>query len=284
MGSVNRHSAHACRILLPMFGLTLLGLASTALALPGYTNLINSYCRQQGTVRVRYLDDGCTLCHQSGTFTSAPKQRIEPVWTEFEIGRNSGNYSFFCPPTGARSAASALADAAAAAVDAAPQDASTPHASMPWMSLGYPTGHAASVAVDAKSRDGAANRSSAAAAPAAITLPDAAGAKLVNVTQDPSAELKRDVARLREEMGISRAQEPVWQELQEAIFAAAVPTTAKVQSPSLEEALQERQRRHALRIAQLRAVNTATIRLIGQLDDAQKRLLVQRLPPMLGDE
>lgn len=265
-------------------GLTLIGVTSNAHALPGYANLINGYCRQQGAARARYTDDGCTLCHHQGTFVTDPEHRIEPVWTQFEIGRTSGDYRFFCPAGGASSAATPLAEAALAeAVAAKAGDEDSPHNTMAWMALGYPAGHEVSVSGDAKDQDIPAPAKPTSTAPSAKALPTAPTANPPDAASDAAAELTRKLAKLREDLGIGRAQDLVWKELQEAVLASATGASAVTKNADLEAALQERQRAHALRIAQLRAVNTAAVRLSAQLDEPKKRLLAKRLPPLIGE-
>lgn len=263
-------------------GLTLIGVTSNARALPGYANLINSYCRQQGAARVRYTDDGCALCHHQGTFVTDPEHRIEPVWTQFEIGRTSGDYSFFCPAGDANSAATPLAEAALAeAVAAKAGEENSPHDTMAWMALGYPAGHEVSVPGDSQDQDTPAPAKPTTTAPSAKASPSAPIAKPKDAASDAAAELTRKLAKLRDDLGIGRAQDLVWRELQEAVLANATGASTMTESADLEAALRERQRVHALRIAQLRAVNTAAVRLSAQLDEPQKRLLAKRLPPLI---
>ncbi len=91
----------ASRVALALAAIILAELPAVAWALPGYANLINSFCRAQGATRVTYTDNGCTLCHHPGTFVSNPAHRVEPQWSEFELGRSAGgDYSFYCPPSG----------------------------------------------------------------------------------------------------------------------------------------------------------------------------------------
>ena len=254
----------------------------TALALPGYTGLINSYCQEQGAPRVRYTDDGCTLCHHPGTFTSDPAHRVEPVWTEFELGRASGDYGFFCPLQGDTGPAITSADLAVPpAVDlpAPSQGGPLSHADMPWMSLGYPTGHTTVEALAPADQPGPAQTSLSASPVAPSPARKAA-------TAAESDEAKRKLDKLRDDIGITGAQQAVWQELQEAVLAAragSAPAPATAATPTVSEQLDNQQRHHALRIARLRAVNTALVRVNGQLNDRQQRLLAARLSLLLAE-
>lgn len=258
----------------------------SALARPGYTNLINGYCREQGAPRLRYTDDGCALCHHPGTFTSDPAHRVEPVWSEFELARESSDYSFFCPTaadTGSAITSADLAPQPAIDLPAPSQGGPLSHAEMPWMSLGYPTGH---TTVETLSATGSAEPASP-AVPAGTPTPKPAATAAVpaSVKQPASDEAKRQLDKLRDDLGISRSQQATWLELQDAVLAARpelVPATSAVVTPPLSEQLEIQQRHHALRIARLRAVNTALVRMNAQLNDRQQRLLAARLPAMLA--
>lgn len=264
------------------------GLApATALALPGYANLINGYCQAQGAPRVRYTDDGCTLCHHSGTFTAEAAHRVEPAWSEFELGRASANYSYFCPGPSDTGQANTTADITPPEASTEPvTGAPISHIEMPWMSLGYPTGHATSESLDPTGkpevpeptivqRSATPVAAAVAAKPASTAGADSDGGKL-------------GLEKLRKDLAITAAQQPAWVELQDAVLAArASPDDGRapkpVATPALSERLELQQRLHALRIAQLRAVNTATVRLNAALNDRQQRLLAARLPALLGD-
>jgi len=264
------------------------GLApATALALPGYANLINGFCLEQGAPRVRYTDDGCTLCHHSGTFTAEAAHRVEPAWSEFELGRASANYSYFCPGPSDTGQANTTADIAPPKASTEPvTGAPVSHAEMPWMSLGYPSGHATSESLDPTGkpevpeptivqRSTTPVAAAVAAKPASTAGADSDGGKL-------------GLEKLRKDLAITAAQQPAWVELQDAVLAARVsPDDGRAPKPVTTSGLSERfdhqQRLHALRIAQLRAVNTATVRLNASLNDRQQRLLAARLPQLLGD-
>lgn len=257
---------------------------AVALALPGYANLINGYCQAQGAPRVQYTDDGCTLCHHAGTFTSDPVHRVEPTWSEFELGRASGNYGFFCP--GPSDTPNISTTSTAPASMPAPDTGiggPISHAEMPWMSLGYPAGHATTEAVDGGAKPDA-------PAPAASGMPSAAAAPAPSVsaaTTEAGAALKIQLEKLGKDLGISAAQQPAWTDLQAAVLAARASESNGVAASRTHESLVDhlaiRQREHAARIAQLRAVNTATVRLNAGLNERQQRLLATRLPPLLGD-
>lgn len=261
-------------------GALLLGalVPGTATALPGYTGLINSYCRSQGAQRVRYTDDGCTLCHHPGTFTSDPDHRVEPVWTEFEVGRSSGDYSFFCPQPGGTGSTITMADLnvpAPAELPAPSQGGPLSHAEMPWMSLGYPTGHAATEGAPGQ----AAQASNAASVASTAKAPAAAA-----VDRTAAQETKRALEKLRADLGISGSQAAAWLELQEAVLAVKALPPTPVEPPAsvaLPERLDVEERHHAQRIARLRAVNTALVRVNAQLNERQQRLLAARLPALL---
>lgn len=269
-------------------GSLLIAFADGAWALPGYSNLINSYCRAQGTVRVQYTDNGCTLCHHQGTFVSDAAHRVEPQWSEFELARSAGgDYSFFCPADG--TPPQLVADAPASTAESVPGAAfdASAHASMYWMSLGYPGGHEATVAAEAEAGTSSATapqpplKATAAKAVAADSL-----APLPPETRT-TADRQSRLAKLRADLGVGRPQEAVWQELVDAVLAVgppSAPASAKASSAAqLEAQLQEQQRRLAQRTAQLRAVNTALVRLNAQLNDRQQRLLAARLPALIGD-
>jgi hypothetical protein len=261
---------------------------AAVLALPGYANLINGFCREQGAPRVRYTDDGCTLCHHPGTFTAEPAHRVEPAWSEFELGRASGSYSFFCPAPSDTGPPDTNADTAAVPMLSTEPATGAPvsHAEMPWMSLGYPTGHATTESVDATGkpeppkptavqRSAAPNVAASATRPARSTGPEANDGRL-------------QLEKLRKDLGITAGQQSAWAEVQDAVLAARAPPDAgrapnAAATPSLSERFESQQRAHALRIAQIRAVNTATVRLNASLNDRQQRLLAARLPPLLGE-
>lgn len=261
--------------------LILAGTASPALARPGYANLINSFCSAQGRERTTYTDDGCTLCHHSGTFTTDPEHRLEPQWTEFEAGRNSGDYSFFCP-----------GDGSAALVSADTGDADQPapdtgaNADMSWMALGYPNGHKTTMATESRAQGASVSAPGAASATPATPAPPSAAESLSPPSPDAqtAAEVKSKLATLHSELGIGRTQESVWQELADAVLAASAPAAAgALPGGTLSDQLQQQQRRQAQRTAQLRAVNTATVRLNAQLDAKQQRLLSARLPALISE-
>ncbi|MBL6748896.1 MAG: hypothetical protein ISP90_00155 [Nevskia sp.] len=263
-----------------LMGLLTFGLPFGAQARPGYANLINSYCQAQGAARLRYTDDGCTLCHHQGTFTTDPDHRLEPQWSEFELGRSSGNYSFFCPGSGSppltadSGAADQAGDQGTAPGEAAPQPA------MPWMALGYPSGHAATMAVSGAPGE---------TAPSAVAKPSAPKAvpaeSLAPPTPDAktAADLKSKLSKLHADLAIGKAQESAWQDLADAVLALGPAATAEPAAAAPVTAqLQEQQRRLAQRAAQLRAVNTALVRLNAKLNERQQRLLAARLPALIG--
>lgn len=261
---------------------------TVAFALPGYANLINGFCKAQGAPRVRYTDDGCTLCHHPGTFTADAAHRVEPVWSEFELGRSSGEYSFFCPTktdTGSSITSTDLAPAAEVDLPAPTQGGPLSHAEMPWMSLGYPSGHAKVETLDpnlqvASSQVKPSDSSERPSPP----VKDASGnASVTSSAAQASDEAKRQLDKLRADLGLSQSQQSAWVDLQDAVLAtrsgARVPQPANA---ALADQIEERQRQHALNIARLRAVDTALVRLNAQLNERQQRLLAARLPPLLG--
>ena len=276
-----------------LVGVALSGFPAAAWALPGYSNLINSYCQAQGNARLSYTDNGCTLCHHAGTFVSDPAHRAEPQWSEFEIGRSAGgDYRFFCPPNGGAPQLAAdppISDAEAIA-GAGPADDASAHASMSWMSLGYPSGHPAAV-VEQDSATG--NDPDRTAKPVAARKPTVSAAVATQSLAPPqpeagaAAERKSKLDKLRAELGIGRAQDVAWQELADAVLAVGPEPVSSLSKSStgaeLGVQLQDQQRRLAQRSAQLRAVNTALIRLNAQLDEPRQRLLAARLPGLFGD-
>jgi hypothetical protein len=274
-------------------GIILAGLPAVAWALPGYAQLINSYCRAQGATRVTYTDNGCTLCHHPGTFVSSPAHRVEPQWSEFELGRSAGgDYSFYCPPSGSAPQLVLEAPSSGSGVDAGPATDSSAHASMYWMSLGYPSGHPATVAAQSESAPpgGAAEAAPRVVAPTPpATKAAATRDALAPLRPEPglAAGLQSKLATLRADLALTGAQEGAWQELTEAVLAAGpLPkaTTTKASSAAeLEAQLLEQQRRLAQRTAQLRLVNTALVRLNAQLEERQQRLLAAQLLALIGD-
>jgi len=258
---------------------------AVAFALPGYTNLINGFCQAQGSSRVQYTDDGCTLCHHPGTFTSDPAHRVEPTWSKFELGRASGSYSFFCPgPSDTPNISTTPTVPASMPVPDTAIGGPISHTEMPWMSLGYPAGHAKTevVSVDAQPDS---PTPAAAGTQSAVSAPEAAAATVRSSAA--SEALKSQLEKLGKDLGISAAQQPAWTELQAAVLAARVTASNGVPESRADVSLSDRlavgQREHASRIAQLRAVNTAAVRLNAGLNERQQRLLATRLPPLLGD-
>lgn len=284
-----KSSAFSCRAaVLGALIATGTGLApAIALALPGYANLINGYCRAQGAPRVQYTDDGCTLCHHPGTFTAEPAHRVEPAWSEFELGRASGSYAFFCPGPSDTVSTSTAVEAPAMVSPAMPAiGAPVSHAEMPWMSLGYPVGHATTESVDAAAKPEPLQTAAPEVRSAERTPVSNAASSAGTASAVPS-DLKMKLEKLAKDLAISAPQQPAWTDLQAAILAAqATPDSGDGSaraSSSLTDRLANRQRQHAWRIAQLRAVNTATVRLNASLNERQQRLLAARLPPLLGD-
>lgn len=260
---------------------------AAALALPGYANLINGFCQEQGAPRVRYTDDGCTLCHHSGTFTADPAHRVEPAWSEFELARASGSYSFFCSGPADTSQSNTSADTSPMPLPTE-QVAGAPvsHTEMPWMSLGYPAGHATSENVGLAVKAEPPNKTTI--PPRAAPDTAASVARSASGTGPEANEGRLQLEKLRKDLGISASQQPAWAEVQDAVLAARAPTGAgsppgSAATQTLVERLESQQRLHALRIAQLRAINTATVRLSASLNDRQQRLLAARLPKLLGD-
>lgn len=258
-----------------------------AFALPGYANLINGFCKAQGAPRVRYTDDGCTLCHHPGTFTADAAHRVEPVWSEFELGRGSGEYRFFCPTTTDIESSITSTDLTAARevdLPAPTQGGPLSHAEMPWMSLGYPSGHAKVESLDpnlqvASSQAKQSGRGETTAPPVKNS---SVNASVTSSAGQPSDEAKRQLDKLRADLGLSQSQQAAWADLQDAVLATR--TGARVPQPAsaaLADQIEEQQRQHALSIARLRAVDTALVRLNSQLNERQQRLLAARLPRLL---
>lgn len=85
-----------------VLGLLIVGLVlgfSSAIARPthGYGDLIDEFCISRGRLRIAGHQPHCGMCHQPGTFDDLPANHVEPNWAEFERGKASGDFSYFCP-------------------------------------------------------------------------------------------------------------------------------------------------------------------------------------------
>lgn len=109
------------------------GASTLARPTPGYGDLIDQYCISQGRLRVAAHQSHCAMCHQTGTFDSLPAHRVQPNWTEFESGRATGDFNFFCP---GGSGATGTAPQAPSTQAAAPPGSHT----MPMPQAGAPRG------------------------------------------------------------------------------------------------------------------------------------------------
>ena len=283
MNRTPRSALSRYRAALSLGGVLFMGVVAPTMARPGYANLINSFCSARNAVRVTYTDNGCSLCHHNGTFSSDPEHRVEPQWTEFETGRATSDYSFFCPGDGTPALISADSDTAGRT----PLAVAGTQTTMAWMALGYPDGHGATMRGDGKGQTAEATASATQAGSTSTAL----SATESLAPTSPDAQTVTDVhgklAKLHADLGIDRAQEGAWQEVGDAVLAAsaradAVSARLGLAVP-LTDQLQRRQRQLAQRTAQLRAVNTAVVRLNAQLDAKRQRLLSARLPALIGE-
>ncbi|MBX9824826.1 MAG: Spy/CpxP family protein refolding chaperone [Xanthobacteraceae bacterium] len=232
-------------------------LQGPALARPGsgYGDLIDSYCIERGRLRVGAHQGHCAACHQPGTFDSTPGHRVEPNWTEFERGRATGLFDFFCP---------------ALSVPASTPPAAAPSPGSPsWLppsrepaAMGAPPAVSSAVPPSDQRQ------------PPAVPQP-ASGAAV------PAADLAGRLSALRTALRITASQEPAWREFADAVVAAAQrrPSAPGTAAPAAR--LRARELDLSERIVALRAVNRALSRLGAKLDDTQRRLLSDDFAPLL---
>jgi hypothetical protein len=72
-------------------------------AQPAFGPMIDAFCTQQGRTPATPFADlksgtplsECQLCHQPGVFNA--RQVVEPNFSQFRLGRTTGDFSFFCP-------------------------------------------------------------------------------------------------------------------------------------------------------------------------------------------
>lgn len=241
-------------------GLLLIAAAPSAMARPGpgYGDLIDRYCIERGRLRVGAHQGHCAACHHQGTFDSAPEHRIEPNWTEFERGRDTGVFDFFCPPIRVPAAASP-----------APQP---------------PVGRGAAIAPPSppspmgKPPAGPANpQSPQAQAPQPPGQPQT---KAAPATPAATLEMTGRLASLHNTVRIQPPQEPAWREFVDAV-AEAAQREPTVTTGAAMDRIKARERELSERIVAFRALNLALSRLAAQLDEAQRRSLSDGLTPLL---
>ncbi len=234
-------------------------LSATARPGPGYGDLVDKYCIERGRLRTAAHQGHCAACHQQGTFDSVPQHRVEPNWTEFESGRASGVFDFFCPAPQAPAAAAAPApQPPAGSGGIAPPAPPSP--------MGKPP-------------DTSANPQST-QAPA----PQAAPAGPTQATpgaRTGTFELSGGLTALHDALRIRPPQEPAWRELVDAVAAATRRDPTAVATGTPTDRLKARERELSDRIVALRALDLALSRLTAQLDETQRRLLADGLVPLL---
>lgn len=294
--------------------------AATAAARPiqGYGSLIDDYCISRNRLRVAGHQPHCAMCHQSGTFDNLPAHRVEPNWTEFERGRTSGDFSFFCAgdasgvPASPAAAPSQSATpqpnrSAAGAAPAAPLPSPSPMPMRPGPSMagemgmgpmrGHgreggerggmgPTGNMAQAPPVTSPAPAPANP---AAVPSTPATPQAMATPTIDRPAPMSADLEQHLSHFRDEVGIGEAQRPGWDAFAEAVRSAAArrrefADSAQSSSAPSGDALtlmQLQERRLSARIAALRYVSTAFTRLFAVLDENQRKKANERFSPLL---
>jgi hypothetical protein len=292
--------------------------AATAAARPiqGYGSLIDDYCISRNRLRVAGHQPHCAMCHQSGTFDNLPAHRVEPNWTEFERGRTSGDFRFFCPGDASEGPTSPVAPSQSAPPQPNPSAAGDPAAAAPLpsptpmpmkpgpsmtgeMGMGPMRGHGR----EGGEREGMGPTGNMAQAPP-VTSPAPANPAVVpgtpatpqgmaTPTIDRPALLPADfeqrLSHFRAEVGIGEAQRPGWDAFAEAVrsaaarrreFAsAALPSSAP--SGDALTLMQQQERALSARIAALRYVSTAFTRLFAVLDENQRKKANERFSPLL---
>lgn len=295
--------------------------AATAAARPtqGYGSLIDGYCISRNRLRVAGHQPHCAMCHQSGTFDNLPAHRVEPNWTEFERGRTSGDFSFFCPGDASGVPASPAAtpsqsatpqpnpSAAGNPAPAAPLPSPSPMPVRPGpsmageMGMGPMRGHEreggerGGMGPTGNMGQGPPVTSPAPtpADPAAVPSPAATQQGMATPTIDRPvlmpADLEQHLSHFRDDVGIGEAQRPGWDAFAEAVRSAAgrrreIANAALPSSTPSGDALtlmQLQERRLSARIAALRYVSTAFTRLLAVLDENQRKKANERFSPLL---
>lgn len=277
---------------------------------PGYGDLIDNYCISQGRLKVAAHQSHCAMCHQTGTFDDRPDHRVQPNWTEYERGKATGDFSYFCPGqasavTPPNSAPSPVPPAASAAPSpSAPlAQAPPPMAPGPDMGMGMAREHGPRGSemgtMGPRNTPGPPSSSPPmnmgqpappASPPAmAMTGPNAPAAASSDRAPIAPAEVEQRLTRLREEIRIADNQRANWDALAEAVRAAAARHRefADTASPPPSVAtdavalLQLQQRRMSARIAAIRSVSTAFTRLLAVLDDDQRKTANEQFSSVL---
>jgi hypothetical protein len=244
--------------------LVLIGLLfdlTSAIARPthGYGDLIDEFCISRGRLRIAGHQPHCGMCHQPGTFDDLPANRVEPNWTEFERGKTSGDFGYFCP--GGTSTAPAQGNAPMAMPTPAPTNPAPPPApaSPPKaadgrqpMGMGMHGGEidggemhgmgemgrmrgrrqpAPSITAPAGQSGGGAGHPSQAAPPPSGMTPSttppsaaatsAAGVLSIDRQPVPKPEVEQRLTKFRNEIGIRDSQRARWDAFAEAVRSAA---------------------------------------------------------------
>ena len=71
--------------------------ASAALAKPEFGPMINAFCSASGGEPAQPWNGDCAFCHSPGTFDKLPEHHVQPNWDEFVLGKQTNDFSFFCP-------------------------------------------------------------------------------------------------------------------------------------------------------------------------------------------
>jgi PKD repeat protein len=73
--------------------------AQPAHAKPEYVDEVNNFCTQQNRTPPKPIPvvfpESCAVCHKPGTFDKV--NVVEPGFSAFKNGKNTGDFSFFCP-------------------------------------------------------------------------------------------------------------------------------------------------------------------------------------------
>lgn len=251
------------------------GVSTMARPTQGYGDSIDTYCISQGRLRVPAHQSHCAMCHQSGTFDSLPAHRVQPNWAEFDKGRATGDFSFFCPggSTGPSSPASP------ATAEPAPSSAAGAPSGPPKMPMhGGPPSN----------QQGAG--SAASPEPHAMPMPAAPPAPPSVADRQPvaPAEVEVRLTRFRDEIGIGQPEPANWTAFAESVrsAAAAARRAFSEQTPSNEALdavalVRQQERRLSARIAALRYVATAFIRFLPDLTEQQRKVANERFSLIL---
>ncbi|MBJ7402147.1 MAG: hypothetical protein JHD07_02115 [Bradyrhizobium sp.] len=264
-------SRYAGVVPLACFAALLLG--SPVLARPGsgFGDLIDTYCIDRGRLRVRAHQPHCAMCHHLGTFDTSPEHRVEPNWTQFIRGRDTGNFSFFCP--GAVDDA-VVARAPGETMPSGPKATTADNAERATTPMGTPPGgdQAAAASQPAKQAD---------AAPSGKEM--APPADFASQGPISSEELSQKMAALHDTVGIEPSQEPAWLELLDATAQVVRrPSPAEPASTDPVALLKRHELQSSKHVAALRALGTALARLNAKLDEKQRRALIEGLAPVLN--